>query len=251
MKGVVLVALVFSLVLSACCPCGSFRPQSLTAPPASSTVTEATPLPTREGAGVREATPLPQGEGMGVTSSTPLPTGEGVGVRADETSQPVGLVTIPGATVVYYDITGATASELRAQMDLLGPTDARGQRWDGNCEWRVWWEWSGTPDGGCDLAAVRLTYTITVTMPRWVPPPEATADLVSRWTAYTEALARHEQGHVERVLAGIDPIAQAIRAADCATANDAAQAVLADIQAENDAYDEETDHGATQGAIFP
>jgi predicted secreted Zn-dependent protease len=36
----------------------------------------------------------------------------------------------PNAAVLYYDIIGSTAEELRAQMDVRGPVDSHGCRWD-------------------------------------------------------------------------------------------------------------------------
>ncbi len=167
------------------------------------------------------------------------------------TAAPASPIVFAGATAIFYDISGNTAAELRDALNAAGPTDGSGARWDAMCNWDFWWSWPGTADGSCDLANVKVTYEVRVTFPHWLPPPGADPDLIARWEAYTQALAAHEQGHVDRAIEGVPTIADAIRTAGCDTANQAAYDATAHIQAVNDAYDAETDHGAAQGATFP
>ncbi len=156
---------------------------------------------------------------------------------------------IRGAAVAYYDIVGSTASELRRQMDLLGPSDA-GLRVDAYTAWYIRWNWPGhgTPDG--DPSRATTSIQITVTLPRWANPAGADPALLKRWDEYRQALARHEQGHVEIVTRGYSEVLRAIRDANGATAEQAAQQALARIREAERVYDEETRHGATQGATF-
>jgi predicted secreted Zn-dependent protease len=62
-------------------------------------------------------------------------------------------VTISGATVVYYEITGATEAELRAQLDALGPAGYDGFKGDATTEWFIHWDWPGYGSSSCDLSA--------------------------------------------------------------------------------------------------
>jgi hypothetical protein len=75
--------------------------------------------------------------------------------------------------------------------------------------------------------------------------------LVDRWTAFTQSLATHEDGHAVRVIQNAGTVADAISAASCANASAAAQSALNSIQQINDQYDIDTNHGATQGAVWP
>ncbi|HOG46287.1 MAG TPA: DUF922 domain-containing protein, partial [Anaerolineae bacterium] len=194
-------------------------------------------------------TPVPRPSATRLPSRTAAPSPAPTDPQAGAT--PFGLVALPRATVIYYEVSGRTAEELRAQLDALGPVDRSGQRWDAICNWDYWWSWPGLSGGGCDLGRATVTYRVEVTFPHWAPPAEAPADLVNRWAGYVQALAVHEQGHVDRAIAAVGDIQEALAVASCETANDAAQTAVARVQAENDAYDEITGHGAQQGAQFP
>ena len=65
------------------------------------------------------------------------------------------------------------------------------------------------------------------------------------------ALATHEKGHVDFVVATVPSILDALHKATCATANAAAHGGIARIRQHDIDYDAATNHGATQGARFP
>jgi predicted secreted Zn-dependent protease len=160
-------------------------------------------------------------------------------------------IDIPNAAIVYYDISGSTESELRAQLDALGPTGYDGYKGDATTNWFISWDWPGYGNSVCDLSAATVSLTVEVTFPRWTPPEDAGTDLVDRWAGYTRRLAEHERGHVDFVAANYESVTDAIKAATCETAEAAAQEALASIRQHDTDYDAETDHGATQGAVFP
>lgn len=170
----------------------------------------------------------------GATSPTPLP------------------VDLAEAVIDYYDIHGDTEDELRLELDRLGPLTDDGHRWDARTEWYIAWRWSKNLDGTCRLSEATVSYEITVTLPRWSPPAEASAELVAKWQRYFRSLVTHERGHVAIVLNYVPQVRAAVQgAASCEAANEAAQAVLATVRQKNAQYDAETQHGATQGARFP
>jgi predicted secreted Zn-dependent protease len=160
-------------------------------------------------------------------------------------------IDMPNATVVYYDISGSNESELRAQLDALGPVGYDGYKGDATTTWSIGWNWPGHGSDICNLGAVTVSYTIQVIMPRWRPPENASADLVARWANFIHALVEHEQGHVDLVVANYRSVEEAIKAATCETAQAAAQAALIPIRQQDVDYDAATQHGATQGARFP
>ena len=158
---------------------------------------------------------------------------------------------VRNATIVYYKVAGATAPQLLEQLTAFGPVSDEGYRGHALTRWWVSWRWPVPADGSCRLEEAVVAQRITVTFPRWTPPATATPALIARWNAYARALAAHEQGHVDFVVAHVPAILAAIKEATCATANAAAERAAAAIDQHDRAYDAATGHGVTQGASFP
>jgi predicted secreted Zn-dependent protease len=190
----------------------------------------------------RTATPLP--------TKKANPTSTKIATLTPEAAA-IGLVDIPNATMVYYDISGSTAAELRSQMNALGPIGFDKFRGDATTNWTIQWNWPGYGSSTCSLDEATVTYDVQVTFPRWTPPKNASPDLVSRWKNYTHLLAKHEQGHVDNFVDHYQSVTDAIKAATCETADAAGEAALAPLRKFDVDYDATTHHGATQGATFP
>jgi predicted secreted Zn-dependent protease len=163
----------------------------------------------------------------------------------------VTSVDIPNADIVYYDISGSTGEELRNQLDRYGLTGPDGYRGDAATVWHIEWTWDGYGMETCDLQTVTETHEVKVTMPRWIPTDEASPELIEKWGKYVLALANHEKGHVDNVILNIPVLLDSIRRADCTTAEGKAQEVLMRIRQYDLDYDSRTNHGETQGAVFP
>ncbi len=160
-------------------------------------------------------------------------------------------VSIPNATVVYYDIVGATETQLRDQLNAFGPVGYDGYKADSTTRWYIAWQWPTNPDGSCRLSKVAVSHKITVIFPRWNPPQGASGKLIAKWEKYLSALAEHEIGHVSLVVAKLQRVKEALGSATCKTANRVGEAVLSEIRKADIDYDTVTNHGATQGARFP
>jgi predicted secreted Zn-dependent protease len=160
-------------------------------------------------------------------------------------------VDIPNANVIYYDISGSTEDELRAQLNTLGPVGYDGYKGDAATEWFIRWNWPGYGTSSCDLSAAEISYDIKVIFPRWTPNENSSPELISKWASYTKLLAEHEKGHVDSVLENFPSVVEAIKAATCETADAVGTELLGKIRQFDVDYDAATRHGATQGAIFP
>lgn len=229
-----------ALVLVAC--------QGTTPEPASSS-----PLPS-PGVSVVQAEPTPRESTAGEDNANPLIAT----IASDPVELPAYVQGTSGeelvplqAEMVYYDIEGKTEEELRAQLDELGPVDSSGYKGDALAEWVVSWNWPGYGTENCDLSEAEVSYTVKVVFPRWMPPEDASNNLVIKWFNYTYRLAKHEQGHVDYVVANYQIVGEAIKGATCETAEAAAQAALEPLHEFDLDYDRQTGHGATQGARFP
>lgn len=230
-KAVATYILMFSLLLSGCGPGQLFGPTITPTPTITNTQT---PSPTTT------ATLKPTATATITSTITPVPS-----------PTIVGLVQIPNATIVYYDISGSTTNELRAQLDALRPVGYDGYKGDATTKWFIRWNWPGYGSSSCNLSLVTVTYDIQVIFPRWTPPKKIPPDLVAKWVNYTHALADHEKKHVDYVVDNYKSVADAIKQATCKTAEAAAQAALTAIRQHDIDYDAATNHGATEGARFP
>lgn len=159
---------------------------------------------------------------------------------------------IPHVTIDYYPVDGGDAMAVRRAIDAARPTDAHdGRRVDALSSWDLRWSWPRTRRGGCDLAAATIRYRATVRMPQLAATARLTAAERADWDRYVAALARHEAGHVRYTYRHRGDILAAIRRATCRTADAAARAALAGLDAYHVAYDRETAHGTKDGASFP
>jgi predicted secreted Zn-dependent protease len=162
-------------------------------------------------------------------------------------------ISIEHARIIYYDIAGSTADELRNSMNQLRPNDP----YDGNkpvdsyTDWYISWNWPGYGTENCDLSAAEVSYRINIIMPRWIPPADASPELIVKWERYIRNLTFHEKGHVENVVNNYLTVKTAIQNASCLTAETEAQKALVALRKFDSNYDKETDHGETQGAVFP
>lgn len=163
---------------------------------------------------------------------------------------PVQSAVIPGATIKYYDISGSTADQLYSQMDLLGPVCDDGSRAIAVTNWSVGWRWNTITNsyyGTCQLTGYYVDSEIEVTLPRWMPPANASPELIARWNDYFSSVVAHEKHHVDIALAGVTQIEQAMAQASCQTVSAAANQAATRAQAENERYDVETEHGTKDG----
>jgi predicted secreted Zn-dependent protease len=168
----------------------------------------------------------------------------------------------PAITVTtnHYTITGSTASELRQQMNQLGPLWRTGKRFDAITRWHVRWSYRyAIRNNRCQITTNQVQADITITMPQWRSSSQVSGDLVKRWQRYITALQHHENGHRDH---GIGAAREVVRALSkfpasptcqqLGLAADAAMLRIIDRYSRKDVeYDRLTQHGATQGAKFP
>lgn len=160
----------------------------------------------------------------------------------------------------YYSVSGETAQQLRKQMSQFGPQDSQGRRFDGWTKWNIRWTYRWYDSGDrCKITSSQVKVDIRFTMPRWQPAANASLSLVQHWQRYLAALQLHENGHKDNGLKAaqeIDQIlAQLPTAASCSAlevkANQSAQQIVKRYNQADIAYDQQTSHGRTQGAVFP
>jgi len=131
---------------------------------------------------------------------------------------------------------------------------------DAMTAWRVEWKYTAMNEiAGCRPESIATSTTITMTLPRYVPPTNAAPAIKERWARYFSALIRHEIQHGANGLAAAGAVRDRIAATgnrrDCGTlgrdVTAAVNATLATYRAKDRELDERTRHGATEGAQFP
>lgn len=158
----------------------------------------------------------------------------------------------------YYSVRGETLRELRRSLDLNRPQADFGAH-DAQTIWRFECRSeSQAQHGEFRLRAFEVKSTITITLPSWTPPPNASPELRNFWLEYFVALRTHEWGHAKIALE-VAPAMQA-RVREVAPRQNReefirlvtaqARAVQQEAEHRQKEYDEVTRHGATQGAVW-
>jgi predicted secreted Zn-dependent protease len=173
----------------------------------------------------------------------------------------LALASLPGAakdtlSVEYFDIQGSTARELRMELSRLGPVADNGIRGDAYTRWRIAWQFDLTERGkSCIAGNLAVDLTVTMFLPRWVPPPDASAELIALWDQYSAAVRFHEDGHHRIAVAAGQEVSRRLnaepRGQGCKALENRLKAVVDEVLVEykgkQAAYDRETDSGRAQG----
>jgi predicted secreted Zn-dependent protease len=194
------------------------------------------------------------GAGCAAPSARPLPAPVPA-VPPRSSARPAGLSIATHER--SYDVTGTTVAELRDAIRRLGPQE-QGQAADALTVWDLEWTYAERRSGdGCALRDIRVSLSVTMTLPRWDAPADAPAPLVAAWRQYLDHVKIHEAGHraiaeqyAHRLLSALTRL----RAGSCDAVWDAASRTAARVNAEgqarNRAYDVETKSGQTQGVVL-
>ena len=160
-----------------------------------------------------------------------------------------------------YNIEGANSAELRKQMNQLGPT-VNGQHFDARVHWYISWHysWSKNPnDEHCYVGQVDVKAQIIHIMPKWTNQESASSNIQDKWTHYLDNLSTHEEGHANNGKQAATEIETALLQTpemdNCTLLQNAldstANAIIKTHNQWDVDYDANTQHGKTQGAVFP
>jgi predicted secreted Zn-dependent protease len=163
--------------------------------------------------------------------------------------------------IEYYDVTGGTPKEVRAEIDRLGPVSkVEGKHYAGLTVGHTWWRYAYRKTSqGCVIASVSLRVEVNITMPRLISGPGTPLALSQTFASYTDKLLAHERGHgkiridtAKRIEDGIGRLPTEV-ACDALgkAANALGERLLAEERQLNVDYDATTQHGRAQGARFP
>ncbi len=154
----------------------------------------------------------------------------------------------------YYDVSGSTENELKAQITTLGIHGFMGwttpsHRW--NYTFRM-------QDGTCRIDLVRVDTLITLTYPNWNNPNDD-QKLAAWWRGSLAALEDHERGHeltagntskrIYDALYYLPPYPSCDELKQASNAR--AEALIEEARKTDQEYDRVTDHGRLQTITNP
>lgn len=160
--------------------------------------------------------------------------------------------------VVTYPVQGRTAGEVLASMRAGAPSSG-GTTYFGMTESAIDVRFRAVETaGGCRLSDVEVDLDVTMTLPDWEPDGPTAYAVRRDWARFSSALRRHEDGHHARAVAGAEAVADALAEVvrpTCAEADAEgrrrARAAQDRTAAEQAHFDDQTDHGRTEGAAWP
>lgn len=187
----------------------------------------------------------------------PIHFGRPTALTLDNT--PTGL-SVQADLPVSYRVFGNTAAQIHSQLEQCGPrSTGTAADFTGQTDYSLSWQYDLASDGEeCSLTDVRVGLHTAIALPSWQPASSATKGLDDRWQQFANGLYTHEAGHVSIDKAYAAKLTLDLKSMPEQPCGDAASMVhalaAADVSAlnrANDAYDVQTDHGATQGAVLP
>ena len=182
----------------------------------------------------------------------------GGGAPAPPPAPPPRPVVQTRVATETYAVEGRTADQVLASM-ASGALRTEEGAYFGLTTSELSLRYRRTPAaGGCVLTDVEVDLALTITLPEWTAASGAEPGLARAWGRFRRALAGHEGRHRRIAEAGADEIARALgglRRETCAATEAEARRRLQraeiEITAAQRRYDAETDHGRTEGAVWP
>ncbi len=162
--------------------------------------------------------------------------------------------SLHGVDYRFYYVHGENYDELLKDINKKGPNN-----YHAYTKWHVRWRFKyRVTREGCFLKNIVVDKSVTVDFPRWKVPRNVNRALYDEWTRYTRALMKHELEHVdyakktqlqiETMLHDL-PVIKKCDALGKLANRKANQILEKNIKLEKK-FDEETDHGRTEGARF-
>src|SRR5262249_47968793 len=90
--------------------------------------------------------------------------------------------------IEYRDILGNTENVLADALKQVGPTNGSGDRFAASTRWQLRWNFrvEQHPGDSCRLASAKTELDIHMTLPRWMPPKNASPVLVKKWNTFAD-----------------------------------------------------------------
>ena len=160
----------------------------------------------------------------------------------------------------YYEVCGCTEKDLQCDLKQKSCSMSNGKKYDAVTRWKITWDYDHNREArACHADSFRVNVEVTFRYPKWVPNGDARPELVEKWDAYLNNLIQHENRHRDIVVEAAHALSTAVAelppARTCAELDRNVAALsrsrMAMLVDDQHAYDTVTNHGRTEGALFP
>ena len=167
-------------------------------------------------------------------------------------------VTVVRSPTFSYRISGQSVQEIRKAIDACSLRSSIAGSYHAITARRIDWSYGFTQTGDvCSLTNVKIGLNISQLLPDFSPTANTPQSVVDAWNTYHTNLVLHENGHVEvatRYVHELNADLNALGTMPCATLQTQAKSLidakLHALNTEDTLYDQQTNHGATQGAVL-
>lgn len=158
--------------------------------------------------------------------------------------------SFPNTTLRGYVVQATSPRAIRAEMNRMRPS-ANGRSHDATTTWRYSFRLTSS-NGRCDPATAEVDHTISIILPDLQNRDRLRRQDKQAWDRYFAALQSHEVNHARIAQLGAQQYQSAMRSApNCETGRTAGAEVAAAVSAASVEYDRRTEHGRSEGAVFP
>lgn len=160
----------------------------------------------------------------------------------------------------YYEVGGCCEKDIQCDLKQKCIRWNDGKKYDSVASWKVKWDYGyDRAPGTCSVDSFKVTVAISFRFPKWSRPDDAPQKLVDKWDSYMKNLVTHENGHRDMAVEAAAELSSAVAnlptAPTCAEIDRQVQklssARLMKLKEDEKEYDAVTNHGVTQGAVFP
>lgn len=160
----------------------------------------------------------------------------------------------------YYEIFGCCEKDLHSDLRQKCVNWKDGRKFDSVTNWKVKSDYGHkrAPES-CATDSFIVTVEVVFHLPKWAPTNDAPLSLVKKWDSYMENLMMHEQGHRDRAVEAATELTRSVAelppAGTCTELDREVQklyrARMEKLLKDQEEYDDITNHGIAQGAVFP
>jgi len=160
----------------------------------------------------------------------------------------------------YYEVCGICEKDVQCDLKKKCIRWSDGKKYDSVTNWKIKWNYghNNTPQT-CTTDSFLVTVKIVYQLPKWVTSGDAPRPLVEKWESFLKQLMIHEKGHRDRAVEAATELTNTIKelppARTCAELDREVQMLsrksMIKLKKDQEEYDAVTNHGQTQGAVFP
>lgn len=144
---------------------------------------------------------------------------------------PSPLALLPGVTVRYYDVTGATIPAIRASMAAQRPVNpATGAPLPSSSTWSIGVNvQKATTAKKCTVTGAAATFKGEVVLPRLVGAEAVPVPVRAEWQRFVGSIEQQQADALRQPLQRIREVEAAAKASTCTNADEAARRVIDEI----------------------